>query len=336
MNQNNDLRNRLHNYESDYNARIWSSISDSLDTLESNRRKSLFALPFLMISFLLVSLLSLLYIYFDNNPTITDNTEMESTAKTINESVQYTNIYYLDLRSEKQQFVSFDDNLNSGNQTQACKENHPTELVFQKKEPKVESKYSLFSEFHGNSADVISNQFINSPEFPDATKNKEVSNIFMASVIPSISIQNIESNAELAFSKHRYQFNTSNDDCLGFSNEKLRFSTDMYFSNDYGFRNLSPRADNLDSYLSMREETEIPGHSFSVGFRANMYLSSNFGVSSGLNYTQINETFKYVDPESSQIRTITTIDYIFQHGIIVDSIVNTEQIVIPGSSEFVH
>jgi hypothetical protein len=335
MNRNNDLRSKLQSYESEYDARIWSSISDSLDKIESNRRKSLFTLPLLMVSFLLALLISLSYLYFDLDREIIDNSKAEIVEASIETPFLLAENYFLNTNLEKNNSTTVSDKVKIDN----------TVSDATTKISKVEAT-SAWSEKASGYGNEVTNEIFD-VEHATILYNSDAEGIVLenhsavktdfveyAKILPTIAFENLASESIIKITGHPYHI--SNDDCLGFNNEKLRFSVDAYFSNDYGFRNFSPRHENMDSYLNMREETEIPGYSFSAGFRVNMFMASNFGMSTGLNYTQINETFKYVDPESSQIRTITTIDYIFQNGVIIDSIVNTEQIVIPGTSELVH
>lgn len=108
-------------------------------------------------------------------------------------------------------------------------------------------------------------------------------------------------------------------------------SLDIYYSSDFINKSLSG-PESFDSHKSMRLATELPMYSFSAGFRFGYNLSYRWNLHTGVNYSQINEKFKYIDPESNSTRVITIKDYIYENGRIVDSIVKEETIVVPGTT----
>lgn len=108
-------------------------------------------------------------------------------------------------------------------------------------------------------------------------------------------------------------------------------SLDIYYSSDFIQKSLHGPA-TMDSHKKLRQETELPMYSFSAGFRFGYNLSYRWNLYTGANYSQINEKFKYIDPESNSTRVITIKDYIYENGRIVDSIVKEETVVIPGTT----
>jgi hypothetical protein len=108
-------------------------------------------------------------------------------------------------------------------------------------------------------------------------------------------------------------------------------SLDIYYSSDFINKSLSG-PESFDSHKSIRMATELPMYSFSAGFRFGYNLSYRWNLHTGVNYSQINEKFKYIDPESNSTRVITIKDYIYENGRIVDSIVKEETIVVPGTT----
>lgn len=115
--------------------------------------------------------------------------------------------------------------------------------------------------------------------------------------------------------------------------QKKKLSLELFVSHDYAPKILKPLSEDMLPYAAIRMETEKASYSFSAGLRFNYQLSDKWSVLSGLNYSQINERFNYIDPESNQTREITIKDYIYQNGKIVDSIINKQTVIIPGETK---
>ena len=109
-------------------------------------------------------------------------------------------------------------------------------------------------------------------------------------------------------------------------------SVDVYFSNDFNVKHLSSNPE-FAQYKNERNNTETPIYSYSAGVRFGYNLSHRWNLHTGLNYSQINEKFQYIDPESNQTRIITIKDYVYENGKIVDSIVTEETVLVPGTSK---
>lgn len=105
---------------------------------------------------------------------------------------------------------------------------------------------------------------------------------------------------------------------------------DLYYSHDYGLRKLKAKSTEYTQYASDRENSENAQYSFSAGFRIAFISSSGYGIKSGLNFSQINEKFEYLDPDASLIRTIITIDTVFVNGLPT-VITDTSTYRIPGA-----
>ncbi len=90
---------------------------------------------------------------------------------------------------------------------------------------------------------------------------------------------------------------------------------EIYASADYGFRKLLQRESAFSDYRRMRESSEVALPSFSVG--ASLQYVSKMGITlkTGLNYSQINELYRYTDPESGREYT----EIIKQDGVVIDS-----------------
>jgi hypothetical protein len=110
-------------------------------------------------------------------------------------------------------------------------------------------------------------------------------------------------------------------------------SVDVYFSHDFPIKNLTSASAEFDGYKNMRQQTETTLFSFSAGARFGYNLGYKWNLHTGFNYSQINEKFEYIDPESNQTRIITIKDYVYTNGKITDSIITEEQVIIPGTTK---
>lgn len=118
-----------------------------------------------------------------------------------------------------------------------------------------------------------------------------------------------------------------------FGSEYRNKSVDVYFSHDIPVKILASDSPQFDSYMGMRKQTEKSIYSFSAGARFGFNVGYRWNLHTGINYSQINEKFEYIDPESNQTRIITIKDYVYSNGKIVDSIITEEQVIIPGTTK---
>lgn len=109
-------------------------------------------------------------------------------------------------------------------------------------------------------------------------------------------------------------------------------SVDLYFSHDFVTKSLSGSAE-LADYKNMRLATEQPMYSYSAGARFGYNLSYRWNIHTGFNYSQINEKFEYVDPESKQTVITKKINYVYDNGRIIDSVVTEETVILPGTTK---
>jgi len=119
-------------------------------------------------------------------------------------------------------------------------------------------------------------------------------------------------------------------DCPSFVSDRTGVYLDFYVSHELPFSSLSAKDENFEDYKDLRSSTEGPSYSFSAGARLTLMLPNGLGLKTGLNYSQVNEKFSYVDPESSQIKEVitkTTID-----GV---ETIDTSVIIIPGTRDIV-
>lgn len=119
-------------------------------------------------------------------------------------------------------------------------------------------------------------------------------------------------------------------DCPSFVTDRTGVYLDFYVSHELPFSSLTAKDAQSEPYQALRAETEGPSYSFSAGARLTLMLPNGLGLKTGINYSQVNEKFSYVDPESvmnKQVITITNVD-----GM---EIRDTNYIEIPGTREIV-
>jgi len=83
---------------------------------------------------------------------------------------------------------------------------------------------------------------------------------------------------------------------------------DFYFSPDFAMREFNPRDIEFNNYSTERENTENPYLSYSAGMRISYVNKSGLALRSGINFTQINEAFKYLNTNVTGIDTIIKIE----------------------------
>jgi hypothetical protein len=148
------------------------------------------------------------------------------------------------------------------------------------------------------------------------------------------TIKNINGKNKLKFYRpitFKTQFYKEGKSCPFNENLKDK-SIDVYFSNDLNIKNMGLNDPLAGEYLSMRNGTESTMYSFSAGVRLGYNLGYRWNLHTGFNYSQANEKFQYIDPESNQTRIITIKDYIYLNGKIVDSVITEEKVVVPGTT----
>jgi len=119
-------------------------------------------------------------------------------------------------------------------------------------------------------------------------------------------------------------------DCPSFVTDRTGVYLDFYLSHELPFSTLKAKVEELEPYGTQRSNSEGPTYSFSAGARLTLMLPNGLGLKTGLNYSQVNEKFTYVDNHSDMVKeviTITTVD-----GMEVR---DTNTIVIPGTRDVV-
>ncbi len=119
-------------------------------------------------------------------------------------------------------------------------------------------------------------------------------------------------------------------DCPSFVTDRTGVYLDFYISHELPFSNLKAKTQELEPYQALRSGSEGPTYSFSAGARLTLMLPNGLGLKTGLNYSQVNEKFTYVDDDTDMVKEVITITTV--GGMEVR---DTNVIVIPGTRDVV-
>lgn len=104
--------------------------------------------------------------------------------------------------------------------------------------------------------------------------------------------------------------------CANFNKGSWSFYVDALLSPDITFRQLQPRNPEFEEYVNTREETESNMYAFSGALRLSLVSDKGWALRTGLNYSQINERFSYINGSEEVIETINNYD---QDGNIIST-----------------
>ncbi len=96
---------------------------------------------------------------------------------------------------------------------------------------------------------------------------------------------------------------TQEPKCAQFGNHSWAFYIDALASPDLAFRQLQARNPDYEDYTASRRETESNMYSFSGSLRLSMVSAGGLAFRTGINYSQINEKFSYVNGSEEIITT---------------------------------
>ncbi len=99
---------------------------------------------------------------------------------------------------------------------------------------------------------------------------------------------------------------TDPTDCAKFKKRPWKFFATFGGAIDLARRQMTPKDADAAAYTDTRENTELPFYTFSLDARASVITPIGLGFTTGLDYTQINEKFDYVDPDAERTEIITT------------------------------
>ncbi|MCB9285901.1 MAG: hypothetical protein H6560_01185 [Lewinellaceae bacterium] len=109
---------------------------------------------------------------------------------------------------------------------------------------------------------------------------------------------------------------TPDPKCANFGNGSWSIYLDALLSPDLTFRQLQPRNPEFEEYVNTREETESNMYAFSGALRLSLVSDKGLALRTGLNFSQINERFTYINGSEEVIETINNYD---QDGNIIST-----------------
>ena len=118
----------------------------------------------------------------------------------------------------------------------------------------------------------------------------------------------IDEETEMEEFKMKVNHPVAATDCPSWVNQKLGLYLEIYGAPEYAISALTPkqRDSSIVAHQEMREATESARVSYSLGGRLLFLTPSGISFKIGLNYSQINEKFDWVDPET--VKYIVTVD----------------------------
>jgi hypothetical protein len=296
------IRNKLYHHVAEVPDDIWSKIESRLP----EEKKDIKPFWIIITSFAIIVSGIMTFMYFNDNALQNkENTELQNIDEII---------AHFDSKPSPQGILHddfhFDSKINKNRSSvsgieQDGKDNIPKEIYTSAQENVIETK---------NSDVLLYPQQREIVHIGNALNNKDIKHFYKI-VFPG-----------LIHASYR-------EACPTIEVKKMERSVEGYFSHDINIRHLNTTAGGMSEYAHMRETAEDNLYSFSAGIRYNHQLNGRWSFVTGFNFSQINERFQYVDPESNQTREITIKDYVYQNGKIVDSIITVKTEVIPGDKK---
>lgn len=316
------IQSRLYDYEASFSPDLWNKIEMELPKKEKNKR--LFWIWFLP-GFIVAGIILFLYGY--NTMDIGDHQSISGLYQNSYESVPNLNpgttkkITSQPLTEDKflmPNKVQKDIVSNVSESSEIIKADNQNRSFREKVQNSIEDE-TLFEEKKSNSKLKVSEKL---HEFSIQTRDNFIIPEIIVSRIPFIESMKKES--------------ISGPECPPFGKfASPGIFAEFYYSSDFPIKTFSSKNPEFTDYQAERKATESALYSFSTGVRVAYITAQKYGVKTGINYSQINEQFKYLDPNAYQSQTIITIDTIFSGGTFT-VVTDTSYLSIPGSLEIQH
>ncbi|HMQ47210.1 MAG TPA: hypothetical protein PKA00_06780 [Saprospiraceae bacterium] len=137
----------------------------------------------------------------------------------------------------------------------------------------------------------------------------------------SVKMPGSVQSAELAMYEG---LDASEPKCADFGTGNWRFYVEALASPDLTFRNLEAREPAFEEYAEFRNSTEDRMYAFSAALRLAMVSEAGLTMRTGINYSQINEKFRYVNGSEERVE----IKSIFDNN---GNVIGTDTIVVIGT-----
>ena len=109
------------------------------------------------------------------------------------------------------------------------------------------------------------------------------------------------------------------------------YSIEAYHSSDITFRNFDADNEEFNDHINLRSSTETSTYSYSNGLRFKWHNSSGLGIGVGIDRNVINERFSFVDNDAREVRTIISIDTLFNTDGTFETFSDTTRVELQGS-----
>ena len=321
-NNENYLRNRLYNMEASYPEDMWDRIEANIPEKKDDRKLWLFFLILLLGAMVPASIFMSAHFSTQNNSEKSNNITISkysenaaiSESNTLEDESDYnanTTIEGYDKNNSQAIIVTNESEQHEKIIHGNLKSNENIDPLI------PASSGSDLEEFKGNTSEHDSEKLVSEDNFE---KNQMLRNSLLD--IPKLNVP---------FDELTYLFEFDPPECPTFTfGTESGMYIDFVYSHDYGMQSLTAKSQEFNPYVGERENTESPLYSFSAGVRISYISGSGLGLKTGINYSQINEKFEYLDPDASLIRTIITIDTLLVGGVPT-VVSDTSTIRIPGS-----
>lgn len=312
------FKSRLKHQESKYSQDLWSKIESELDQAKDSKPRFGIFLPTLGLILILFSV----GLYFG----LKEQTVMpeliktdENTSEVLHNStaVTLTNKF----GEEKTEIVetsAMDDHEKKASVDKLVLQSKTQQNGVSGQSEKAKVYASNTSQLHADELFTIETHenipSVQDISFSDSANNQVANDILSRqvnnAVASKIRVQKIKTIQPQYYSfinstkPPKYNHNEVGE--CGQKEEKYSsFSLDLYVSPEIAFRTLNTVGSSDNSYLVQRERSEIPALSFSAGFRLSYQTSGGLDFRTGLNYTQINENFEFIEEISTSTTIIT-------------------------------
>jgi hypothetical protein len=319
------IKDKVQFHQAEVDSGLWDKIEAGITEAEKTRRFPIFW----FISVSAVVLVSLGYVFYSQSeksaskPSLpTDNKTYVSNDKKDKITPADNSLLTNDLSSEDQpgsttaHSTLTNDHYFSSSQTVTKKRNKVSSLTVSDDNPVLTDNQTL------SAATATTASLSNDEVALTGTES-----VYTLAPVSFLSAKNYQAYAAKG---KKYPIK---DNCLSdFSSSRKGIFAEVYFGNDFPIRKLTAREPAFENLAAARRESEKPLYSYSIGARLGFSIAKNFTLFTGVNYSQINEKFDYVDPESSQTKVIKTTLYIKDGmGNIKDSTFTFDTIMIPGT-----
>ncbi|MFZ1704543.1 MAG: hypothetical protein WAT79_09345 [Saprospiraceae bacterium] len=315
------IKDRVQFHQADINPSLWDKIESNLPRENKKRYVSMY---WKTLSLMIVSV-GLVAIYYYTSFSISENklpkTHVTPSSQNVFAATKQVTLPYHNNEIEK-------NNLPNKNQPEAFslnEKNYATtskNIVIAKSDFDTEASGMVFQPTENNAqvsyeTTAAANNFGQESTYSFLNKKK---NFVFSDNSSELSLLNTK---KIVVKDH----------CLeGFDKNKQGLIFEAFYGHDFPIRHLRATSSEFKDLVLARQNTESPLYAFSLGARLGFHVSENFLLHTGVTYSQINEKFEYVDPESSQTKIVKTTLYIKDgQGNIKDSTFTFDTIFIPGT-----